>query len=238
MTAQAHGLLVHGHLIGEDGRLGEDAGLVDGRALEHLPHPGEQLLPVLRHRLGRAGLHQLGEGLDGVQPAADILGQLPALGLPHGAVGVQGLLQDLAQVGGHRLQVLLPLGDCQHVGQAGQIRDIAELLNHAVPAQLPEMPQSVDIALGQGFVHRHHRLLRPQGGHGDKHIHLSPAYPLLHQALHRLLSEDVGPGQLHRAVQIAVVHAADLHCDVPPVQGHSGSPVAGHALNQMIFSLR
>ena len=41
------------------------------------------------------------------------------------------------------------------------------------------------------------------------------------------------PGQLHDAVQIAVVHAADLHRNIPPVQGLSGSSIAGHALNQM-----
>mgnify|MGYP002508084382 CR=1 FL=1 len=70
--AQAHRLLVHRHLVGEDGRLGENPALIDGRALEHLIHPYQQLLPVLRHRLGGTLLHPGRQGLDGPQPAQDV----------------------------------------------------------------------------------------------------------------------------------------------------------------------
>ena len=54
MAAQAHGLLVHRRLVRVDRGLGDDARLVDVRALEHLTHTREQLFAVLRDALGRA----------------------------------------------------------------------------------------------------------------------------------------------------------------------------------------
>ena len=51
VAVQAHRLLVHCHLVGKNGRLGEDAGLVDGSGLQYLHHLGLQPLAVGRHRL-------------------------------------------------------------------------------------------------------------------------------------------------------------------------------------------
>ena len=89
--AQAHGLLVHGDLVGVDGGLGQDARFVDRRALQDLLHARGQLLAVLAHRFGRALLDLAGERFDGREPAADVLGQLAAFRRAHLVIGLRAL---------------------------------------------------------------------------------------------------------------------------------------------------
>ena len=62
MAAQADGLLVHGHLVGEDGGLGEDAPLVDGGGGQHLPHFLLQPLPIGGHGLDGVLSKDVGTG--------------------------------------------------------------------------------------------------------------------------------------------------------------------------------
>ena len=229
MAAQADGLLVHGHLVGEDSGLGEDAPLVDGGGGQHLPHFLLQPLPIGRHGLGRLPLHPAHGGLDGHQAARDVLRQAAALHGPHIVIGGQGLIQHLADVGGHGLQVLLGLGDGENVRQLGKGHGghIPLQGEHAL-----QLGQGLVIAPGQGLVHRHHGHVRSAGVDGDEHVHLAPGHSSPDPGLHGVLGKYVSTGHFHRAVQKAVVDRAHLHGDVPLVQGLSGPAVAGHAFDQ------
>ena len=122
MGAQADGLLVDGDLIGKDGGLGQNAGLVDGGRLQDLLHLGGQARAVLRNGLRRALLDHAGDVLDGIEPAADVGGKALALGRAHPIVRGKRVIEHGAEVGGDALQVLLRLGDGQDVGKAGDGR--------------------------------------------------------------------------------------------------------------------
>ena len=141
MRAQAHGLFVHGNLVGVDGGLGQNARLVDRRALQDLLHARGQLLAVLAYRFGRALLDLAGEGLDCRKPAADVLGQLFPLRRAHLVIGRERFVEHLADVRADGLQVLLRLGDGQHVRDAGEVRRVGFLLKVVAAVDLIELAQ-------------------------------------------------------------------------------------------------
>ena len=70
---QAHRLLVHRHLVGKDGRLGEDAGRVQLGVGQHLIHFSLQTSPVFLHGLGGSLLHQGDQAFNGVRPGQDVI---------------------------------------------------------------------------------------------------------------------------------------------------------------------
>ena len=230
MAAETDGLLVHGNFVGEDGRLGEDAGGVQLGVGQHLGHPGLQLGAVLRHRLGGALLHQGHLVLDGLGPAEYVILQPLALSAAHLVKVGQGPVQHRADVFGHLLHVLLRLLCQQHVGEAGQ-------QGHGdVPRQVivrRQLLQGGIIAVGHRLVHRHLDLLRPGVVQGDEHVHLSPGNGILNAALHGLLREQIEAGQADVAVQIAVVHRAQLHRDGAAVYRLLCPAIAGHALDHI-----
>ena len=229
MAPQPHGLLVHGDLVGVDGGLLQDPLLVDGGGLQHLPHLGRQLLPVLPDGLRGPLLHLGGHALDGAEPPADVLRQLLALHGPHGVVGGQRLVQHGAEVGADGLQVLVRLGDGEDIREPGQL-----LGGHALlpAADGGESLKGLGVLGREGGVHVDLRHVRRRGVHADEDIHLPPGDRLLHPGLHGVLGEGVHPGHLHGTVQIAVVDTADLHGDIPEVPGGPGAAIACHTLDQ------
>ena len=120
VTAQADGLLVHSHLVGIDGGLGEDAALIKLGVLKHLRHFGAQAGPVVGHNTGGALLHPGSEGLDGACPAGHILEELFALPRPHGVKVLKGQLQHGADVRAHGLQILLDLLHQEDILEPGE----------------------------------------------------------------------------------------------------------------------
>ena len=168
---QAHRLLVHGDLVGKDGCLRQDAGLVDGGGGQHLPHLALQSLPVGRHRLGRLCLHTGHGALDGIGPAGDILRQLHALHTPHPVIGRQRRIRHLTDVLRQHLQILLRLGDGEDVRAAGQLHR-SDLSRQA--EGLLQLQQRLIVAAGQRLVHLHHGHVRSGGVDGDEHVHLAP----------------------------------------------------------------
>ena len=128
MAAQTDSFLIHGDLVGEDGRFRQNAALVNGGGLQHLLHPGQQLFPIGRHGLGRALLHLTHHRFDGISTACDILAQLAALDGAHGVVGGQRLVQHSADIGSYGLQILLRLGDSQHIGELRQRNGVQAVL--------------------------------------------------------------------------------------------------------------
>ena len=88
--AQAHGLLVHGHLVGEDGHLGENPLLVKAVVLEQFLDLGPQALPVGLHRLGGDLLYLVHQGDDLPRLLQNVRLKPGALGLPHFQEGSNG----------------------------------------------------------------------------------------------------------------------------------------------------
>ena len=199
--------------------------------MQHLLHPGGELGPVFRHGLGGPFLHLAGIGLDGGEAVADVLRQLGALHGPHGIISGQGFFQYGAQIGADTLQILVRLGDGEHVREAGQrLRPHLEVFT---AADLRQLPQGGDISGGQFPVDGDFRHIGGGGVHGDEHIHLAPGNGLLDTALDGVLGEGVHSGHLHRAVQIPVIDGADLHRDVPLVQHLAGPAIAGHTFDHV-----
>ena len=228
MAAQTHRLLVHRHLVGEDGRLGENAGGVQLGVLQHFLHPGLQLGAVLGHGLGGALLHLAHQLLDAIGPGEYVgLQPRPLPGAHLVEVG-KGTVQYSTDVLGPLLHVLLRLFRQQHVGEPGQ-EGHGDVLGQAVtPGQLF---QGGVVAVGQGLVHRHLDLLSFCGVQGDEHVHLSPGNGVLYPAFDGLLREEVQPGHADVAVQIAVVDGAQLHGDGTAVEGILGPSITGHTFD-------
>ena len=120
MAPQADGFLVHGNLIGKNGGFRQNTAFVNGSGLQHLLHTRRQLLTIGCYRLRRALLHLAHHRLNGGNAACNILAQLDALHGPHGVVGFQRLVQHGADIAGDRLQILLRLGDGQHIREFGK----------------------------------------------------------------------------------------------------------------------
>ena len=166
---------------------------------------------------------------DGGQAAADVLGQLRPLHRPHGVEGIQCLVHHGTEIFTDGLQVLLRLGDGEHVREPGQLLRGDALLRTADGGQGLE---GLGILGRKGGIHADLDGIRRRGIHGDENVHLPPGDYLLYPALHGRLGEGVHPGHLHGAVQISVVDTADLHGDVPEVPGGAGTAVACHTLDQ------
>ena len=117
MAAQAHGLLVHRRLVRVDRGLGDDARLVDVRALEHLAHACEQLFAGTRDALGRALLDLADQRLDDRSAVSDVLRELFALALTHLVEAVAGLGKYGQNVLRQLIRVLLDALRAEHIGE-------------------------------------------------------------------------------------------------------------------------
>ena len=167
---QAHRLLVDGNLVSEDGGLGQQARLVDGRRLQQLAHLALELLAVLRDRLRRALLHPADDRLDRVGPAQHVLRQLRALDLAHAAVGDERLVQHETDVGRDGLEILLRARHRQHVGELRKRRrrDLALEREHVL-----QLRQRGKVTARERFVDRDNRLLRPGALDCDEDVRLT-----------------------------------------------------------------
>ena len=214
MGAQTHRFLVHGDLVGVDGSLGQDAGFVDGRALQDLLHARGQLLAVLAHGFGRALLDLASERLDGREPAADVLGELAAFRCAHLVISCERLVKHLADVRAEGFKILLGFRHGQHVRNAGKVRHVAFGVQVLAAVERAEFIKRCKVAARKPFVDHDDLFIRAGRIDADEHIDLAAGNGLLHTALDGVLSENVGARQLHRAVKVAVVYAAYLNGDV------------------------
>ena len=229
VAAQTDGLLIHRDLIREDGRLGEDAVLIDLGILEHLRHLGLQPGAVVCHDSRGTRLHLSGEGCDGGGAGADVLHQLLPLPGAHGVKVLQGQGQHLAQVGGHRFQILLVLLHQKHVGHPGEQGD-RDVILQAIA--VPQVAQGLIVAVGHRPVDRDIDVSALGGPDGDEHIHLAPGNALLYLCLDGILRKDIDTGQLDRTVQIAVIDGAQLYRDGTAAEDRLSPSVTGHTFNQ------
>ena len=197
MAAQADGLLIYGDLVGKDGRLREDAALVQLLALQDFLHPGGELLAILRHGLWGTGLHLLHQLGDPLRLAAKISAEFLPLPLPHGIEPLQGLGQDSTDILGDKLRVRLLLLHQQHVGETGEQGD-GQIVPQAV--NLPQLLQGRVVAVGHRPVQLDVHLIGGGAVDAHKDIHLPPAHALLDLGLDPLLGKDIEPGDLDGAV--------------------------------------
>ena len=228
MAAQADGLLVHGHLVGKDGGLGEDAAFVNGRIRQDLLELCLQTRPVVRHRLGAARLHLGNQRQDGLPPAAQVLGQSCPLGRAHGIEGSQRLFRNAQEVRKQLRLIHLGLVQQEYIRQAREHGN-GDLSRHAVVRL--QLLQRRQIPFHHGLIQAHGGILGPLAAHGDEHIYLAPGNGGLYSLLHGILAEGQPSGQLHRAVQIPIVDTAHLHGEFPAVYRFYGTAIAGHAFN-------
>ena len=96
VAVQTHQFLVHRYLVSVNGRLGQDAGLVQLGVLEHLGHLAPQPCAIVGHNAGRPVGHLFCEPLDGRGPVQHIPAQPLPFPLPHGVEVRQSQLQHRA----------------------------------------------------------------------------------------------------------------------------------------------
>ena len=228
MAAQTHGLLIHRHLIGKNGRLSEDTGGIQLGVGEHLVHPGLQLGAVLGHRLGRALLHLTHQFLDAGSTGEHVSLQPRSLPGTHLVEVVKSPVQNGTDVLSPLLHILLRLFRQQYVGEPGQ-QGHGDVLGQAVA--LGQLGKGGVIAVGQGLVHRHLDLFASGGIQGDEYVYLSPGNGVLHPAFDGLLRKEVEPGHADIAVQVAVIDRTQLHRDGAAVEGILCPAVAGHTFD-------
>ena len=232
MAAQTHGLLVHGGLVRVDGRLGDDAGLVDGRIRQHLLHAGEQLLAVLAHALRRADLHLTDHALDLGRTVSHILSQFSTLAGTHFVEIVAGFAKDGQHIAGHLVRVLLDALGAEHVRQLRQTHH-AHVIAQTVP--VGQLMQRRQIVLRDRMVHRNRNVAALLRLHADVNLNLAACNARRGGLFHGIIQKAVLTRSLYRAVQIAVVDRTHLCCDGSAVQLLLGTSIAGHTLHRYLF---
>ena len=228
MAAQPHGLLVHGHPVGENSGLGQDAGFIDAGGAQHLGHSALQSGTVLRHGFGALLLHGADQAFYGAQLCQHIVPQLLALPETHGVKILQGLLRNGGYAGrdGFGIQVLFLNG--QYIGEAADAHG-SHVIGQAV--FLGNVLNGINVALQQRLIHLDSHIPGSGRIHRDKHVHLAPADMPLHGSLNRILSKKEAAGQTDRSIQITVIHTLQFHADLQPFHGALGPAVAGHAFD-------
>ena len=234
MAAKTNSLLIHCHLISEDGSLRQNTALVDGSIGQDLLQLGFQSCPVVHHSLGISLLHLGHQFQNGLATAAQVIFQRHALRAAHGIVALDGFGHHAHQIG---LQLILigfgPL-HAEHLRQPGHSRN-ADVIGHAVVGD--HLPHSGQISFQHGAVQGDLDFLISLGTDGDKHIHLATGNSSLHRLLHGFLRKGQASGQLHAAIQIAIVDGAKLHCKLTAIDRFHSPAITGHAFNQLHYPL-
>ena len=228
MASQADGLLVHRHLVGENGRLRQDPAFIDGRVRQNFLQLVFQAGAVIDDRLAASGLHLGNQLQNGLTTAAQVVFQSLALGSAHSVVLGKSLIDHAHQVRLESLLVHLRLFHGEHIRHPGKDAD-ADIVPNAVG--IHHLAHGGQIPLHHRGVQSDLYVLGTLGAQGDEHIHLAPGNGGLHRLLYRVLREGQDSRQLHRAVQVSVIDGAQLHGVLPAVDGFHCPAVAGHALN-------
>ena len=225
MAVQPHRFLVDGGLVCKDGGLGDKAAFLNVPILQKLLQAGIQAVAVCLDAALGGLLDLTHQRFHVLQAAFHIRLQLFALSRTHGHKGIDGLIGDALHILPQRILVGGGGGLGQHIGKAGQhahrhIVFQVHALHHG--------GQRGAIALRQPPVHRHHRVGGGDILDGQGQFHLAAADSGRHQLFQLILQKKAGAGQPRGIFQIAGIHAAQLHFDIPPVKHCPGAAIAGH----------
>ena len=116
----------------------------------------------------------------------------------------------MENIPGNDIRIPLLLLHQKHVGEPGEQGEGNRLCQ---VVGLPHLGEGRVVPIGHRPVEGDGHFVRRGGIDGDKHVHLSPPHLALHLGFDGFLSKDVEAGDLHRTVQVAVVHCADFHGD-------------------------
>ena len=226
MASKTHRLLIDRHAVGVNGRLLQDAPLVNACLAKGLLHFGKKPLAVLLHRLGRALLHRRNHRLDGVQLSPDVGGEL----VPFPGAHFVKMRQRLAK---HRTDGICD-GALVRVGalSGDDLRHTKKRRRgHIVPHTefFRREARRLYIRLRHRLVYLDGDLLRLRGVHGDENVHLAAGDDIRHRRADALLREHTASRQTHGGVQMAVIDAFELrrHGDAAVLSFRAA--VAGHA---------
>ena len=234
MAAQPHRLLVHRGLIPKDGRLGEDAGVVDGAVFQDGFQPLIQALGVLFHPAGAEGFDFAHALFHRIQPAGDIGQHFGALDAPHFHKVFQRLGGDVRDILPQLVLVHLSLAGGEDVGEPGQQADGDVVLDAQVLGQVAE---GLLVAAGQVEV-------SGDGGggglgvlDGEAQLHLAPGDAFVQLGLEPTVHESAAAGDPGAVLEIARIDAAQLHRDLPAIAHTAGAAIPCHTIDHNFSSL-
>ena len=156
-----------------------------------------------------------------------------ALKRAHSGVLVKRLACDLEKLRQNQRFILLRLFHSEDLGKTAE-RVNGDVVRHLVVCC--DLSHGCKVALEHRAIERDGDVSSLREGNCDKHVHLAAGHSLFHKLLDVVFGKGVKPGQLHRAVEIAVVHRPDLDGDLLVFKGGNGPSVACHAFYQEINS--
>ena len=226
MAAQTDSLLIHSSLITKDGGLGQHTGVINVAILQDDFEFFVQAVGVVFYPACTQALHLADALFQKHKTAFHVCLHLGALGSAHLHKAIQCLRGNGRHILPQLFLVHIGVAGGQHIRETGQNGGGHIIFDSQL---LGQVPHGLLIAAGKFHVDGDHGICRVHILHGHAKLYLAAGDPLVELFFQATVQRTAGARDAGGILEIAGVHAAQLHSDLTAIEYGSPPAETGHA---------